>query len=83
VVIILYNSHIITKQQLEYQMLQAIYPTKKALKESIGKRLNYRETSIFGIEYVPTGKFCVADGGPARKWFAEVWMDNGLIAKVK
>jgi hypothetical protein len=64
-------------------MLQAIYPTKKALKEAIGQPLRYRETSFFGIEYVPTGKFCVADGGPARKWFAEVWMDNGLIAKVK
>ena len=64
-------------------MLQAFYPTKKALKESIGKQLNYRETSMFGLEFTPNGKFCVADGSPSRKWFAEVWMENGLIAKVK
>jgi hypothetical protein len=64
-------------------MLQAFYPTKKALKESIGKPLNYQETSMFGLEFNPDGKFCVADGSQARKWFAEVWMENGLIAKVK
>ena len=64
-------------------MLQAFYPTKKALKESIGKPLIYKETTMFPVpEFKPDGKFCVADGGPQRKWFAEVWMKNGLIAKV-
>jgi hypothetical protein len=64
-------------------MLQATYPTKKALKESIGKRLNYTETSMFGPEYQSTGSFCVADSSPKRKWFAEVFMENDLIVKVK
>ena len=64
-------------------MLQAMYKTKKELKESIGKRLNYQETSLFGLEYQATGSFCVADGSHARKWFAEVFMENDLIVKVK
>lgn len=63
-------------------MIQAFYPSKKALKESVGKPLNYRETSMFGPEFKTDGKFCVADGGPARKWFAEVTMKAGLIGKV-
>lgn len=31
------------------------YPSKKVLKEQIGKQLNYIETSIFGAEYVSDG----------------------------
>ena len=31
-------------------MMIAHYPTKKELKENIGKPLNYTETSVFGIE---------------------------------
>lgn len=59
------------------------YKTKKQLKENIGKRLNYSETSMFGPEYQSTGKFAVV--GPSayeRKWFAEVTMKEGLIVKV-
>ena len=63
-------------------MLQAFYPSKKALKESIGKPLNYVETSFFGLEFKENGSFCVADGSPSRKWFAQVTMRNGVIAKV-
>ena len=37
-------------------MLVLHYPSKKVLKENIGKRLNYTETSLFGAEYVSTGK---------------------------
>ena len=63
----------------------ASYPTKKALKESVGKRLRYVETSMFGSEYRENGKFCVV--GPCahtnRKWYAEVTMKDGLIEKVK
>lgn len=63
-------------------MIQAHYATKKALKESVGKPLMYNETSMFGIEFLPNGKFCVADYGPKRSWFAEVTMKDGLIHKV-
>lgn len=63
-------------------MMQVHYPSKKALKESIGKPLRYTETSLFGPEFKRDGKFCVADGSPKRKWFAEVTMKDGLIAKV-
>lgn len=65
-------------------MMGANYPTKKALKESIGKPLRYVETSLFGAEYSENGKFAVV--GPCaytnRKWYAQVTMENGLIAKV-
>ena len=65
-------------------MMGASYKTKKQLKENIGKPLRYVETSMFGAEYNDNGKFCVV--GPCahtnRKWYANVTMQNGLIAKV-
>ena len=63
-------------------MIQVFYPSKKALKESVGKSLNYQETSMFGPEFKSEGKFCVADGSPKRSWFAQVTMENGKIKKV-
>ena len=36
-------------------MLVFAYPSKKVLKESVGKRLNYIETSLFGAEYLRDG----------------------------
>ena len=63
-------------------MIQVFYPSKKVLKECVGQPLNYRETSMFGNEYKADGKFCVADGSPQRKWFAEVTMESGRIKKV-
>ena len=61
----------------------ASYKSKKLLKESIGKPLNYVETSMFGPEYKSTGTFCVVGPSPyERKWFASVTMENGLIKKV-
>jgi len=65
-------------------MLGASYKTKKALKESIGKPLRRIETSMFGEEYTPNGKFCVVGPCPYtnRKWYAQVTMKNGLIDKV-
>ena len=64
-------------------MLVATYKTKKLLKESIGKRLRFQETSMFGNEYVSTGKFCaVGPGAYDRKWYAEITMENDLIKKV-
>ena len=64
-------------------MLGASYKTKKDLKASIGQPLRYVETSIFGAEYRENGKFCVVGPSPTqRKWYAEVTMENGKIAKV-
>lgn len=65
-------------------MLVARYQHKSDLKKSIGQRLKYQETSLFGLEYKDNGKFCVV--GPeayVRKWFAEVTMENGYIKTVK
>jgi hypothetical protein len=59
------------------------YKTKKELKASVGKPLGYNETSMFGPEYRANGSFAVV--GPSayeRKWFAEVTMVEGKIAKV-
>lgn len=59
------------------------YPTKKSLRESVGKPLRYQETSMSGPEYKRDGKFPVV--GPSaydRKWFAEVTMKDGLIVRV-
>ena len=66
-------------------MMGANYPTKKALKEAIGKPLDYIETSMFGKEYKENGSFCVVGPDPytKRTWYAEVIMENGLIKKVR
>ena len=65
----------------------AIYPSKKVLKENIGNRLKYSETSIFGPEYKDNGTLTVANRphitGIGREFFAQVTMQNGLISKVK
>jgi len=64
-------------------MMAANYPTKKALKASVGSELRYEETSIHGAEYRADGKFCVVGPSPyQRKWFAQVTMVDGLISKV-
>lgn len=63
------------------------YPSKKVLKESVGKPLRYIETSLFGPEYSANGMLTVANRphitGLGREFFAQVWMESGLIAKVK
>jgi len=69
-------------------MLVLGYPSKKALKEEIGKPLKYRETSMFGAEYRANGSFAVAHrpaitGKLGREFFATVTMRDGLIAKVE
>ena len=65
-------------------MLGASYPTKKSLKENIGKSLKFIETSMFGAEYKANGTLTVVGPDPykSRKWYAQVIMKNGLIAKV-
>jgi len=63
------------------------YKSKKELKESIGKRLDYIETSMFGSEYVGNGTMTGANRphvtGKGREFFANVTMQDGLIVGVK
>ena len=63
------------------------YPSKKALKESVGKPLRFIETSLFGPEYRSNGFLTVANRphitGLGKEFFANVTMANGLIEKVK
>lgn len=62
------------------------YPSKKVLKEQIGKQLNYIETSIFGAEYISDGVMVGANRphitGQGREFFARVTMQNNRIVKV-
>lgn len=65
-------------------MMVASYKTKKELKANIGKALRYVETSMFGPEYRDNGTFAVVGPGAyERKWYAQVTMRDGIIAKVK
>ena len=60
------------------------YRYKKDLKASVGKPLNYVETSVFGEEFKPDGTFCVIGPDAFRNcaWFTVVTTVDGLIAKV-
>lgn len=62
------------------------YPSKKVLKERVGERLNYIETSLFGPEYRANGVLIGANRPhitkQGREFFAEVIMKDGLIHKV-
>lgn len=65
-------------------MMAALYKTKKELKASIGQSLRYEETSLFGSEYKADGSFAVVGPSPHnRKWYAEVTMKDGKIARVE
>ena len=68
-------------------MLVFNYPSKKVLKENIGKPLKYIETSIFGAEYLSNGVLVGANRphitGIGREFFAEVSMQDGKIVKVR
>lgn len=68
-------------------MLIFNYPSKKALKESVGQKLAYVETSMFGNEYVPNGVLVGCNRphltGHKREFFAQVTMRDGVIAEVK
>lgn len=63
------------------------YPSKKDLKASIGQKLRYQETSLFGDEYRPTGTLHGCNRphitGHKREFFANVTMANGLITSVE
>jgi hypothetical protein len=62
------------------------YPSKKELKSKIGEPLRYIETSMFGPEYRADGMLTVANRPHithmGREFFAQVWMENGIIKKV-
>ena len=68
-------------------MLIFDYPSKKQLKASIGKPLNFIETSMFGEEYHPNGFLTGCNRphitGHKREFFANVQMLDGKISKVK
>lgn len=68
-------------------MLVFVYPSKKELKASIGKPLNYIETSMFGPEYRENGVLTGANRPhithQGREFFANVTMENGIIKAVK
>ena len=70
------------------------YKSKKQIKESIGKTLDYTETSFFGNEYKSDGTFCGCnrpyspeypkfEQRKGREFFAEITMANDLIRGVK
>lgn len=67
-------------------MLIFDYPSKKELKANIGQPLKFRETSLFGPEYKPTGNLVGCNRphitGHKREFFANVEMVDGLIRKV-
>jgi hypothetical protein len=62
------------------------YNSKKELKEAVGQRLKYIETSMFGPEYRDNGVLTVAGRphitGMKREFFANVTMKDGIIEKV-
>lgn len=68
-------------------MLVFKYPSKKVLKENIGKPLRYIETSMFGAEYRDNGVLTGANRphitGQGREFFATVTMQDGIIVSVK
>lgn len=63
------------------------YSSKKELKENVGQRLDYIETSISDPEYIANGVLTGANRphitGKGREFFANVTMLDGLIKAVK
>tara|TARA_R100000935_G_scaffold33385_1_gene53899 strand:- start:212 stop:385 length:174 start_codon:yes stop_codon:yes gene_type:complete len=57
------------------------------MKESVGEKLMYEETSMFGPEYQSTGEITVCNRphmtGLGREWFGQVTLENNIIVKVK
>jgi hypothetical protein len=68
-------------------MMLFLYPTKKELKAQVGQSLCYRETSVFGPEYVETGTITGANRphltGMGREFYACVTLNDGIITKVE
>ena len=62
------------------------YNSKKELKAAVGRKLIYRETSMFGPEFQWDGTITVVRRphllGGGREFFAKVKMRDGLIERV-
>ncbi len=61
--------------------------TKKAAKELVGKDVSgyFQETSMFGSEYKPSGKFTVCislDCTRIRNVFGTLTVENNILTKV-
>lgn len=61
------------------------YKTKKQLKESVGQRFQYVETSIFGPEYKGDGSYTVVgpDAYHDRRFYATVTVKDNHIVSVR
>lgn len=63
------------------------YKSKKELKEMVGTRLAFIETSMFGSEYTPNGTMTGANRphitNMGREFFAQVTVKDGIITKVE
>jgi hypothetical protein len=85
--IVMFLMYRITNTEKGLKMLVFKYPSKKVLKENVGKPLRYIETSMFGEEYRENGVLTGANRphmtGLGREFFANVTMENGLIKAVK
>ena len=76
-------------------MIIVNYKSKKDLKNSIGQKLDYTETSLFGLEYKSNGTFSACNrpsinsilenrvGKTAREFFTTITIENDLIKKVE
>ena len=76
-------------------MMIVNYKSKKDLKNNIGKKLDYTETSLFGVEYKSNGTFSACNRPSinatlinrgilkAREFFTTITMENDLIKKVE
>jgi hypothetical protein len=60
------------------------FTTKKQLKDAIGTRPHFIETSLLGDEYKGDGTYSVVGPRPTvRNWVAELTIVDGLIQKVR
>jgi len=68
-------------------MMAAHFRFKKDLKAMVGKVIRpfLEETSIFGQEYYDdlNGVPVVGPGPYERRWFAQIWVRDGILVKVK
>ena len=62
--------------------LVVLYYTKKSLKDSIGKKLDYSQSSEQKFKYQPNGKIAVIGANRYRRFTATVTMRDDLIEKV-
>jgi len=76
-------------------MIIVNYKSKKDLKENIGQKLDYTETSMFGLEYKTNGTFSACNRPSinsvlinrgilrAKEFFTTITIKDDLIFKVE